>query len=89
MDAIKPAQLSFLTIYNPELGDEDETIEDQVVFSYSAKSSRVRQAQRSSKISVEQQQHEENNERLRQIGLAQGMLNFAKLNSTYRGVNQL
>ena len=32
---VVPAQLSFLAIYNPALGDSDETFHKQIVFYYS------------------------------------------------------
>lgn len=78
-EAVVPAQLSFLALYNPSLSHTDETLHDQVVYYYSSKLSR---AQRSSKGSVKtasEQEHEDQNERSRQIGLAQGMVAFAKL----------
>ncbi|MCJ1448281.1 MAG: hypothetical protein MMC23_008796 [Stictis urceolatum] len=75
MEAIQPAHLSFLTIYNPALGNTDETLHEQVVYYWTSKSSK---AQKSSGESAEEREHEEQNERLRQIGLAQGMVEFAK-----------
>ncbi|PGH07843.1 hypothetical protein GX51_01553 [Blastomyces parvus] len=79
--SVVPAQLSFLAIYNPSLGSTDETLRDQIVFYYSRKenervsrSTQPKAAQRGAtdggKI--------DNNEKLRQIGLAQGMVSFAK-----------
>ena len=84
MEAIQPAHLSFLTIYNPALGNTDETLHEQVVYYWTSKSSK---AQKSSGESAEEREHEEQNERLRQIGLAQGMVEFAKSDmwSTVRG----
>jgi hypothetical protein len=75
MEAIQPAHLSFLSIYNPALGQSDETLHEQVVYYYASKSSKTRPV---SSASIEQQQREEKNERLRQIGLAQGMVEFAR-----------
>ncbi|KAJ5723089.1 hypothetical protein N7488_001124 [Penicillium malachiteum] len=76
-DSVIPAQLSFLAIYNPSLGPTDETIEDQIVF-YTSRSENL---QRLEGLSNEEDgiKSSENgkNERLRQIGLAQGMVNFA------------
>ncbi|MCJ1475258.1 hypothetical protein MMC13_003920 [Lambiella insularis] len=77
-EAIVPAQLSFLTLYNPSLGQSDETLHDQVLYYYASKSSRTRQLRDSSHGDALQRQHEERNERLRQIGLAQGMVEFAR-----------
>lgn len=72
-DSVVPAQLSYLAIYNPTLGPTDETIADQIVF-YTSKSSYARRLDGSTAEGEE-------NERLRQIGLAQGMVNFARLAS--------
>ncbi len=75
--AVIPAQLSFLAIYNPSLGTSDETLHDQVVF-YSSKASRARSRRKSNAEGSDEGHHEEENEKLRQIGLAQGMVEFAK-----------
>lgn len=77
---VVPAQLSFLAIYNPSLGSSDESLHDQVVF-YSSKASRARSGRKTSDENDDQGQHEEENEKLRQIGLAQGMVEFAKCES--------
>lgn len=78
-DSVIPAQLSYLAIYNPTLGPTDETIADQIVF-YTSKSSYARRID-SSTVEGETNKslEDEENERLRQIGLAQGMVNFARL----------
>ena len=75
MEAVQPARLSFLTIYNPSFGQSDETIHDQILYYYSACSSEAKNV--SGKSSRELVQAEEN-EKLRQIGLAQGMVEFAR-----------
>lgn len=75
MEILRPAQLSFLAIYNPFLGRTDETLHDQVVYYYTAESN-TRKGLNSEE--AEQADHEERNERLRQIGLARGMVEFAK-----------
>ena len=77
--AIVPAQLSFLTLYSPSLGRTDETLHDQVVYYYSSKSSKRRGPRGDANEVSASREHEEQNERLRQIGLAQGMVEFAKL----------
>jgi len=77
---VVPAQLSFLAIYNPSLGSSDESLHDQVVF-YSSKASRARSGRKTNNEGDDQGQHEEENEKLRQIGLAQGMVEFAKCES--------
>lgn len=83
--SILPAQLSFLAIYNPTLGPTDETFADQLVFWYSRKASEARRAEKSggdvgadASARRKAAEREEENERLRQIGLAQGMVGFAK-----------
>lgn len=77
-----PAQLGFLAIYNPSLGMTDDTVDDQIVYYASvtlqtaapAKRRRARTRGRPTEgISAE-----ERNERLRQIGLARGMVSFGQ-----------
>jgi hypothetical protein len=76
--AVVPAQLAFLAIYNPSLGNTDETLHDQIVFYWSRK---FRGGRRQGNGDGDQGQDntEEKNEKLRQIGLAQGMVEFARL----------
>ncbi|KAJ4994271.1 hypothetical protein SVAN01_00100 [Stagonosporopsis vannaccii] len=57
---VVPAQLSFLAIYSPALGDSDETFHRQIVYYYAKAGS------------------DDANEQLRQVGLAQGMVGFAR-----------
>lgn len=59
---ITPARLSTLAIYNPSLGPTDETLSDQIVFFTTS---------RTSAGTAE-------NDKLRQIGLAQGVVEFAR-----------
>ncbi|KAL4900559.1 hypothetical protein BDW74DRAFT_93650 [Aspergillus multicolor] len=74
--SVVPAQLSFLAIYNPSLGTTDETIKEQIVF-YTSRSSLLRR--HDSSTAGENKEHGDNwNERLRQVGLAQGMVTFAR-----------
>ncbi|RAK98385.1 uncharacterized protein BO80DRAFT_495617 [Aspergillus ibericus CBS 121593] len=75
--SVIPAQLSFLTIYNPRLGPTDETIRDQVVF-YTSRSVRSRRREGSLADDDDHGSNDRWNERLRQIGLAQGMVGFAR-----------
>ncbi|KAJ6020897.1 hypothetical protein N7540_006401 [Penicillium herquei] len=76
-DSVIPAQLSFLAIYNPTLGPTDETIEDQIVF-YTSRSENLQRLDGSSNEEEGSKSSENGkNERLRQIGLAQGMVHFA------------
>ncbi|KAJ5084388.1 hypothetical protein NUU61_008967, partial [Penicillium alfredii] len=75
--SVVPAQLSFLAIYNPTLGPTDETLEDQIVF-YTSRSNRLQDVDESTtEEEVGKTVGHEKNERLRQIGLAQGMVSFA------------
>ena len=77
---VVPAALSFLAIYNPSLGLSDETLEDQIVYYYSKHHDDARTAGRSDDgIQAETGEAKgERDEKLRQIGLAQGMIGFAK-----------
>lgn len=76
--AVVPAQLGFLAIFNPSLGASDDTIDEQIVYyaSVSARSQKRRQRSRGKPTADISQ--EERNERLRQIGLAQGMVEFSR-----------
>jgi hypothetical protein len=74
-----PAQVGFLAIYNPSLGNTDDTLDDQIVY-YSSPESRQRKRRRR-RTGVEspvKSSQEERNERLRKIGLAQGMVEFGR-----------
>lgn len=89
---VVPAHLSYLAIYNPTLGPTDETVRDQIVFYHSHKleSELERQSKEkhlNSKKDEPTSEHDADtaaeleateNERLRQVGLAQGMVNFVK-----------
>ncbi|GFP56900.1 vacuolar fusion protein CCZ1 homolog [Trichoderma asperellum] len=76
---IVPAQLGFLALFNPSLGQTDETVDDQIVYyasvSTQSSSRRRRRARTRPTDGISQ---EERHERLRQIGLAQGMVNFGR-----------
>lgn len=77
--SIVPAQLGFLAIFNPSLGHTDDTIDDQIVYYASdttqSKGKRRRHTRGRPTEAISQ---EERHERLRQIGLAQGMINFSR-----------
>lgn len=81
---VVPAQLAYLTIYNPAFGDTDETAYEQIFYYYSRKDNERQEKARSSQgefdASEERQisQEDEKNDRLRQVGLARGMVEFAK-----------
>jgi hypothetical protein len=74
---VRPAQLSFLAIYNPSLGSTDEAVRDQIVF-YFSRAARLRKVRKGNGTDASTSRDEEENERLRQVGLAQGMVDFAK-----------
>ncbi|KAL4750770.1 hypothetical protein BDW72DRAFT_175238 [Aspergillus terricola var. indicus] len=83
--SVVPAQLSFLAIYNPSLGTTDETIKEQIVF-YTSRSSILRR-QDSSAAADSKEPGDDLNERLRQVGLAQGMVTFARNFSENKAVD--
>ncbi|KAL5114301.1 hypothetical protein ACEQ8H_007821 [Pleosporales sp. CAS-2024a] len=64
---VVPARLSFLALYNPALGTSDAAFAQQIVFYYSRDGDGSGDGGR---------EHE--HEKLRQVGLAQGMVAFAK-----------
>ncbi|TPX19964.1 hypothetical protein DIZ76_017759 [Coccidioides immitis] len=76
---VVPAHPAFLAIYNPSLGTTDEALHNQIVYYYSKSSrSRASRRQASNDDAGDERKQEDENERLRQIGLAQGMVSFAK-----------
>ncbi|KAI3322574.1 hypothetical protein HD806DRAFT_130172 [Xylariaceae sp. AK1471] len=75
---IVPAQLGFLTIFNPSLGTTDETIDEQIVYYASVNTQSQKRRYRSRGKPTADISQEERNERLRQIGLAQGMVEFSR-----------
>ena len=74
---VVPACLSFLSIYNPTLGRSEDNLEDQIVYYYSKSTGRIHED--NLRVSGQKTQDgQDKNERLRQTGLAQGMVEFAK-----------
>lgn len=94
--AIVPAHVGFLAIFNPSLGHSDETLDDQIVY-YSSVETGNQQRRRSNAQArrgsaarpTENLPQAERNERLRQIGLAQGMVNFGKSFSNDQDVDTI
>jgi len=93
-----PAQVGFLAIYNPSLGTTDETLDDQIVYyaSLATLSGPRRKGNRNrhrgdhdghGDESAEAASRNERNERLRQIGLAQAMVEFGRGFSQGRAVD--
>jgi hypothetical protein len=78
--ALVPAQLGFLAIFSPSLGNTDETLEDQIVYyaSDTTQNAGKRQRRRARGRPTAAVSQEERHERLRQIGLAQGMISFGR-----------
>ncbi|KAG6015872.1 hypothetical protein E4U43_004650 [Claviceps pusilla] len=83
--AIVPAQLGFLAIFNPCLGNTDDTLDDQIVYYASDSTRNTQQAQhtgskrrRTRGRPVDAISQDERNERLRQIGLAQAIISFSR-----------
>ncbi|KLU88483.1 hypothetical protein MAPG_07469 [Magnaporthiopsis poae ATCC 64411] len=85
--SIVPAQLGFLAIYNPTLGATDDTIEDQIVYYASVGTPQPGRRRRARNRPISTVSQEERNERLRQIGLAQGMVEFGRSFSGDRPVD--
>ena len=75
---VVPAALSFLAIYNPALSQVDESLHEQIVYYYSDIRRDWRKSRQSSSNGEVEESKEERNEKLRQVGLAQGMVGFAK-----------
>jgi hypothetical protein len=85
-----PAELGFLAIYNPSLGTSDDTIENQIVYySSSEPSPKPRRdfLSPNQKAAEDAAKREQNNEQLRQIGLAQGMVEFGRSFSDGKAVD--
>ncbi len=80
---VVPAHLGFLAIYNPSLGTTDETLEDQIVYYSPPNTSTNDKHQRPTEDWI----REQHNEQLRQIGLAQGMIEFGKSFSNGKAVD--
>lgn len=75
--SVIPAQLSFLAIYNPLLGTSEETLADQIVF-YFSKAAAESDAFSDSADAASSARKDDRDVKLRQIGLAQGMVSFAR-----------
>ncbi|KAI1308342.1 hypothetical protein F5Y03DRAFT_97525 [Xylaria venustula] len=87
--AIVPAQLGFLAIFNPSLGATDETLDDQIVYYASVNTQSQKRRHRSRGKPTADISQDERNERLRQIGLAQGMIEFSRGFSNGEPVNTI
>ena len=76
--SVIPATLSFFAIYNPSLSKSDETFEDQIVYYHSKPKDGRSKLYETSLGGKTKETKEEKDEKLRQIGLAQGMVSFAR-----------
>jgi len=87
---VVPAQLGFLAIYNPSLGTTDETLDNQIVYYYSSTDSRGDRTRKRTALdpkSAQDAAREQKNEQLRQVGLAQGMVEFGRSFSDGKSVS--
>ena len=75
MDAVTPAAVAILAIYNPSLGPRDDQLDDQILYYYAAPAPDVPDASDAPRAERERAAR---NERLRQVGLAQGLVEFGK-----------
>ncbi len=73
---VVPAALAFLAIYNPSLSQVDDPDGEQIVYYYTKSNVHGLHRRKSRAHHVVDQ--EQKNEKLRQIGLAQGMVQFAR-----------
>ena len=79
---VVPAQLSYLAIYNPSYGQSDETAHEQIFFYHDnhrpeKHGDATSTAHRAGEGQAEKHEYELN-QKLRRIGLARGMVEFAK-----------
>lgn len=75
---VVPACLSSFAIYNPSLSKSDDTLHEQIVYYYSKTTNTRRSGNANDDDDDAEDTKEERNEKERQIGLAQGMVEFAK-----------
>ncbi|KAH0565310.1 hypothetical protein GP486_001292 [Trichoglossum hirsutum] len=87
LGSVVPAQLSFLAIYNPSLGNTDDTLPDQVVFYWSRKNTTDKRGNDHAEERVESAENK--NEMLRRVGLAQGIVEFARSFSEDKAVRSV
>lgn len=87
---VVPAQLGFLAIYNPSLGTTDDTLENQIVYYYpSVKQNAHKRKGSNDTRDARAFAKEQKNEQLRQIGLAQGMVEFGRSFSEGESVDSI
>jgi len=89
---IIPAHLGFLAIYNPSLGTQEDSLENQIVYYSSSELQEEYTTALRKNLNpkaVQDAIRKENNEQLRQIGLAQGMVEFGRSFSDGRSVDTI
>lgn len=80
------AFLSSLYIYNPSLGQTDNTVHEQLIFHYSSPPAAANSSPKpSSPVDASQELHQQ----LRAIGLAQGIVEFARAFSPEAAVQEV
>ncbi|KAI4275838.1 MAG: hypothetical protein LQ337_002889 [Flavoplaca oasis] len=84
---VVPAALALLAIYNPSLSQNDDTVGEQIVYYYTKSNAHGLHRRKSHTPNVVDQ--EQKNEELRQIGLAQGMVQFARTFSGGEAVDSI
>ncbi|CAO1600815.1 MAG: hypothetical protein LQ349_001460 [Xanthoria aureola] len=84
---VVPAALAFLAIYNPSLSQGDDQDGEQIVYYYTKANVHGLHRRKSRAHHVVDQ--EQKNEKLRQIGLAQGMVQFARTFSAGQAVDSI
>ncbi|RKF62342.1 putative vacuolar fusion protein ccz1 protein [Erysiphe neolycopersici] len=75
-----PAHLGFLTIYNPSLGTGDESVESQIIYYYPSHNREDAEPPRATNKKIKDNDYlkQQTDEQMRQIGLAQGIIEFGK-----------
>lgn len=90
---VKPGHLSYITIFCPRLGTTEETFRDQLVFYYSRRFGSKRRRGANTETTVddhkERSRKDEENEKLRKVGLAQAMVSFAQNFSASKPVDSI
>ena len=72
------ALLSSFYIYNPSLGKTDSTVHDQLIFHYSAPPTHKTSSPKSSPFDSVSETGQDLDKQLRAVGLAQGIVEFAR-----------
>ncbi|KAG9241237.1 hypothetical protein BJ878DRAFT_521696 [Calycina marina] len=90
--AVIPAHLGFFAIYNPSLGTNEDSLDNQIVYYSSSEKQDSNDAKLPKNLdphAIQDAVRKENHEKLRQIGLAQGMVEFGRSFSDGRSVDTI